>query len=1154
MQRLCSPRRHPYDDHDHDHDSQHRLSTPPAGSSSRNRNIRTQRRRPADGVHPIRTNPSSTPTDVKHAPQHSDHRSAEAIEVDDDDDHQRPHYNPRRSDARLQRTNSALPITSTNPTLPRPPTMLNSKSLKLLEHQIRSNDISNNGLSSKLKSPKSLQKSKTALFNPLNGLGQNGKREMATQSSLNMLETAPRQKPLPQSLPQTVNGKGYATLSGFPTDDDDDDAYKPQRESSNTKYHPTSRRQSSQPPALVESRLFRPPRLVPSQTLVQKPLQAFGDGIKWGISAAIRNNRLLDDAKYLSAGIGPLRVLDEQEVELIRFDGPLQILTAWEKVPYMIHVKPKTQEVTDFVFRMEGHSDATFDQFVSEIKRALETPNIYIKMCEDNKRSFNDKIDKLQRARRNGTKQPSGRPENEISRRHSVNGELSSSPHPEYSIKGAAEIPITFKSRPIGRQTEDVITGEDDFQHHSNSTRYPSRIVTTTSFPRELVNRELFKYPPSGKNSVLVHTEDVERLNDGEFLNDVIIDLFIRLMINKVFDTEIVEKVHVYNTFFFETLTKKSQTGKKGPEQQKEQYDRVKKWTSKVDIFAKDFLIIPINENLHWLLAVIYKPGAILNPIEESPVEVDAVEVNEKPANCTASDFDDDTVVDDAEIKSRLNSVLEDDNDILESYDGMPMNVDTTVAPVHESEHFDGSDSEDCSNISVRRQTLGSSLIFDAVETPGELDLFSSHHTTKRGAADENDVAFHDTPPRSSKKQRVHGQPASEDQKDLEVIDVDASTLCNRKLVMDETLSLDKKHAKCAKSSDVIDLLDSPENPRGALSSPPKESTGPCVVRSATSNTVNKPTTMFDGNECIDIIKDGKGKMRPFKIIQDTEVGSTPAIEDGLKPVVQSSSSSSGEPAECGDYEGDVTMSDADSNNDVSRAESSTPGVISRPVKESVDKVIRLDDYYDFSLRRETRSSSRTAVSRSLPEVLLSSSPRATALQKFRREKTEAAKAVEEAKYEKKQSKLAVDRELKAEKNRNKCSIFIFDSLGGGHKSKFITLRNYLREEARDKKHVELDDEDLKPRIHAANAKVPRQSNFCDCGIFVLEYIKTLLNPRKTSTLLEYLWSGQSNDDAWFTQQEIGNRRAGMRLELERLNEEMAAEASSREARKEESS
>lgn len=36
---------------------------------------------------------------------------------------------------------------------------------------------------------------------------------------------------------------------------------------------------------------------------------------------------------------------------------------------------------------------------------------------------------------------------------------------------------------------------------------------------------------------------------------------------------------------------------------------RVKTWTKHVNLFEKDFVIVPINENAHWFLAIICFPG-----------------------------------------------------------------------------------------------------------------------------------------------------------------------------------------------------------------------------------------------------------------------------------------------------------------------------------------------------------------------------------------------------------------------------------------------------------------------------------------------------------------------------------------------------------------
>ena len=40
-------------------------------------------------------------------------------------------------------------------------------------------------------------------------------------------------------------------------------------------------------------------------------------------------------------------------------------------------------------------------------------------------------------------------------------------------------------------------------------------------------------------------------------------------------------------------------------------YDRVRKWTKKVNLFEKDFVVVPINEHAHWFVCVICYPGKL---------------------------------------------------------------------------------------------------------------------------------------------------------------------------------------------------------------------------------------------------------------------------------------------------------------------------------------------------------------------------------------------------------------------------------------------------------------------------------------------------------------------------------------------------------------
>ncbi|KTW29757.1 hypothetical protein T552_00964 [Pneumocystis carinii B80] len=105
-------------------------------------------------------------------------------------------------------------------------------------------------------------------------------------------------------------------------------------------------------------------------------------------------------------------------------------------------------------------------------------------------------------------------------------------------------------------------------------------------------------YPP-----VVLYDDDIERLNDGEFLNDTIIDFYLKYIQNKLFqnDPSKIEKSHIFNTFFYKKLVDKDRSGKKGG------YQNVKKWTSKtkIDVFSKKYVVVPVNESLHWYVVII---------------------------------------------------------------------------------------------------------------------------------------------------------------------------------------------------------------------------------------------------------------------------------------------------------------------------------------------------------------------------------------------------------------------------------------------------------------------------------------------------------------------------------------------------------------------
>ncbi|CCG83150.1 Ubiquitin-like-specific protease 2 [Taphrina deformans PYCC 5710] len=140
-------------------------------------------------------------------------------------------------------------------------------------------------------------------------------------------------------------------------------------------------------------------------------------------------------------------------------------------------------------------------------------------------------------------------------------------------------------------------------------TDYAAEIVHTGRITRAAEQRAvrnnktsepLLIYPNvKGQNSVTLYEEDLDRLEPDEFLNDSIVEFYLRYNYDNL-DEQQRGSAHVFNTFFYQRLTQKRD--------KEANYEAVKRWTSKgkgVDLFSKKFVVIPINENLHWYLAVV---------------------------------------------------------------------------------------------------------------------------------------------------------------------------------------------------------------------------------------------------------------------------------------------------------------------------------------------------------------------------------------------------------------------------------------------------------------------------------------------------------------------------------------------------------------------
>ncbi|XP_022725960.1 probable ubiquitin-like-specific protease 2A [Durio zibethinus] len=118
-------------------------------------------------------------------------------------------------------------------------------------------------------------------------------------------------------------------------------------------------------------------------------------------------------------------------------------------------------------------------------------------------------------------------------------------------------------------------------------------------------------YPKGDPDAISISKRDVELLRPGTFINDTIIDFYIKYLKNNI-QPEEQHRFYFFNSFFFCKLADLDK-GLSSACQARAAFQRVHKWTRKVDIFEKDYIFVPVNYSLHWSLIVICHPGEVAN-------------------------------------------------------------------------------------------------------------------------------------------------------------------------------------------------------------------------------------------------------------------------------------------------------------------------------------------------------------------------------------------------------------------------------------------------------------------------------------------------------------------------------------------------------------
>ncbi len=135
----------------------------------------------------------------------------------------------------------------------------------------------------------------------------------------------------------------------------------------------------------------------------------------------------------------------------------------------------------------------------------------------------------------------------------------------------------------------------------SNTTKVESKLPFNAA-PGD----EILQYQIEDNRLFTLRASDFDRFMDGQLLNDINIEFGLTLLIDDIRkrDPELADSIHVFNTFFYKMLSTGSM---------KDSFSKMRRWTRRSgDIFSKKYIVVPINEEYHWYLALIVNPGSML--------------------------------------------------------------------------------------------------------------------------------------------------------------------------------------------------------------------------------------------------------------------------------------------------------------------------------------------------------------------------------------------------------------------------------------------------------------------------------------------------------------------------------------------------------------
>lgn len=99
-------------------------------------------------------------------------------------------------------------------------------------------------------------------------------------------------------------------------------------------------------------------------------------------------------------------------------------------------------------------------------------------------------------------------------------------------------------------------------------------------------------------NKIDITANDLKCLASGEHINDNIINFYLKFLENQLLNDEQRQRIHICDTFFMASIETLDRS-------------RIHRRLNRVDLFNRDYLLIPVHSLDHWYLLVLYHPNRI---------------------------------------------------------------------------------------------------------------------------------------------------------------------------------------------------------------------------------------------------------------------------------------------------------------------------------------------------------------------------------------------------------------------------------------------------------------------------------------------------------------------------------------------------------------